>query len=375
MTVFRKWWWLLFFVLFDIWFFGCRSDRPPEPEGPAHPRGCGCRRSVRRPEEPPAPPPVEPMTVGFPTAQARLIDRSDPSVFMPTASGRVESALYGSTRTRLQGGRALPAFHEGIDIAPLQRDASGRARDDIFSVADGTLVYANRRAGASSYGRYVVIEHTDPVGPVYSLYAHLGSVAGDAREGERVKRGQVIGRMGNSSTMNIPVARSHLHFEIGLMLNRHFTAWCRRQGMDVRHGRFHGWNLTGIDPLAMYAGTNAPQVFAVHDHLLTLPSAFEIVVPSREQMDYFDRYAPLWTGGEHAGEAVVLSVSHGGVVTAGRPATAEERERLGNRQHLVLSVNTEELGRNGIGLISQRAGTWSVTSKGARWLDILTYRP
>ena len=69
----------------------------------------------------------------------------------PTASGEIKSGLFGCVR---EGGRR---FHEGLDLFPIERDARGEAKDLIFSVLPGRVVYVNDRPGWSSYGRYVVV--------------------------------------------------------------------------------------------------------------------------------------------------------------------------------------------------------------------------
>lgn len=363
----RKWWWMVAIVVFDIWLVcrwtGCSPVERETQDG----GGCACRRRVRAPESSTA------LIVGFPTAQTNLSKTDDASVFMPTQSGRMQSALYGSTRTRLRDGRAIPAFHEGIDIAPMKRDAAGRALDDVFAIADGVIGYATRTAGASSYGRYVVIEHQDAVGPTYSLYSHLASVPDTVREGASVERGAVVGRMGHSSTLGIPRSRSHLHFEVGLMLNQRFDQWLRKHKMDTRHGIHHGWNLTGIDPLAMYPTTAPEQRFSMLEHLAGLPVAFELVLRANRPLDYFDRYAALWKGETPPERVSVLSVSDGGVIVAGRVATQDEHARLGSRNTLVLRVDDDVLDRNGPGLIATTRSGWELTRKGRRWVEILLH--
>jgi murein DD-endopeptidase MepM/ murein hydrolase activator NlpD len=365
----RKWWWPAAIVVCVIWLICRWSGCSPRTRATHDDGASACGSRVLAPESPAEP------NIGFPTAQRDLWNTNDASVFMPTQSGRVESALYGSTRTRQSAGRVIAAFHEGIDIAPMRRDSAGRALDDVFAIADGVVGYANRTAGASSYGRYVVLEHEDAVGPIYSLYSHLNSVAEPVRDGASVARGSVVGCMGHSSTLGIPRSRAHLHFEVGLMLNRRFDAWLRKHKMDTRHGIYHGWNLAGIDPLALYTSTDHEQHFSMLKHLAGLPVAFEVALRGDRPLDYFDRYPPLWKGESPPGKAAVLSVSSGGVIVSGRSPTEDELGRLGRRRHAthVLRVDTVILGRNGPGLIATARGGWALTSKGKRWVEILLY--
>jgi murein DD-endopeptidase MepM/ murein hydrolase activator NlpD len=369
----RKWWWIVPVVVLDIWlvlwWMGGRKEGGEDAGG----WGCACRRQP--PEvapEPEAPRVIPPLVVTFPTAQTNLTLTNDATVFMPTASGRVESALYGSTRTRVSTGGMTASFHEGVDIAPLTRDRRGLALDAVRAIADGTVAYASRVAGNSSYGRYVVIEHEDPVGTVYSLYSHLSSVQDGVRDGLRVNRGDPVGVMGNSSTLGIPAARGHLHLEIGLILSRQFDAWCRARKIDNPHGIYHGWNLTGIDPLALYAGTEKERVFRMGDYLDCLPVAFEVAIVAARPIPYFSDYAPLWRGEGPASGALVLAVSHGGVISAGRPATEAERAQMGGNASFVLSVDREALDRNGPRLVIERGGTWELSDRGRQWIEMLT---
>ena len=133
--------------------------------------------SASPPPPPPPPPPLLWSKLVFPTQQQGLLEEGREDVFQPTAAGTRESALYGSVRTVNRGGRLLASFHEGIDIAPVRRDRRGRPLDDVLAVAEGKVAYVNKVAGNSTYGKYAVVEHDDPMGPVYTLYAHLASVA------------------------------------------------------------------------------------------------------------------------------------------------------------------------------------------------------
>ncbi len=360
------WLWLPPLLLLDVWLLRQlwpRRNAEPEPTaaefGPLD-------LQTSAAETPPWP-------LRFPTEQNLVRDPPDATVFMPTAAGNVESALYGSTRTGEQGGRVFPTFHEGIDIAPARRDRRGNPLDDALAVGDGRVAYIQPHAGNSNYGIYVLLLHDDPIGEVYSLYAHLARICPDLRVGQAVAAGTILGRLGNTPSSIVPRARAHLHFEIGLLVNRRFAERYRALRRTPDHGNWHGMNLSGVDPLAAFAARNAEGRFSMAEFLPTVPTAFEIAVRARRLPDYFERYPSLWRGEAFAGGALALGVSAGGVVLYGRNATGPEVERLGAAEAAVLSVDVAALGRNGRRLIARDGAGWKLGSNGREWLEILLY--
>ncbi len=317
--------------------------------------------------------PLPGLLFGFPTPQTHLDDTNNSAVFMPTESGKIESAWYGSVRTRKFGKYFLPAFHEGVDIAPTARDSKGRALDPVFAVADGRVVYISRVGGNSSYGIYVVLLHKDTIGEYYTLYAHLASAAG-LKEGDAVLRGTEIGRMGHTSTMGIPVQRSHLHFEFGTILNDRFSDWFRKEKLKPFHGNMHGYNLAGLNPMELFPYMTNGQHFVFQQYITNCPVAFRLIVPVSEKPDYYCRYPSLWIGGEPSAGAIVMDVSEGKVPLQARAATEEEAASLQKKKPRVLEAFPEVLGRNGSRLIVEQAGGWILSRSGEQWLDILLYR-
>ncbi len=315
------------------------------------------------------------LAFGYPTEQRALWDTVSPKVYQPTASGRVESALYGTVRTRSVGGSLLPAFHEGLDIAPVRRDRQGRPLDPILAVADGRVAYINRVAGNSSYGIYVVLGHEDPLGEIFSLYAHLARVEPGLKVGKIVNLGDELGVMGNTASTGLPMSRAHLHLEVGLLLNQRFQAWYKAQKLLPDHGNFHGHNLAGINPLAIFGSSEGPKPFSMLEHLRGLPPAITLVFRAKTLPDFFQRYPGLWLGEAFVPGAIVLTISEGGVPMFGRNATADERARVEKTPAAVLAVDEAVIGRNGLRLAQRRNGEWIWTAGGMRWLEILTYKP
>ena len=307
----------------------------------------------------------------FPTPQQAFFGPDGDRGIQPTVSGRPESGRYGSTRTDSRG-RA--SFHEGIDIAVVSRDAKGRPRDSATAVANGRVAHANRATGDSNYGRYVVLLHPDPAGPVYTLYAHLADIEPAVQAGVSVTRGARLGTVGHTPASLIPRDRAHLHFEIGLMANSRFTAWARRQGFPNPHGLFNGRNLLGVDPIPVMLQRASDPAFSMLRHLQTRSVAVTLAVQSRGRMpDFFIRHPALWTDPAPAGPVLVLACTEGGVPVSGRNATPEEAARLGRARAVVLAVDEAVLGRNGRHLVVKRGHGWELGRNGESWLDLLLF--
>ena len=187
-------------------------------------------------------------------------------------------------------------FHEGIDIRALARDRRGEPLDEVFAVLPGVVRYVNKRPGESSYGRYLVIEHTEATPAVYSLYAHLASVAAGIVPGARVERGQVIAIMGHSAGgYAIPRDRAHLHFELGVMVTREFQSWYqwKRFGSPNEHGLWNGMNLMGFDPLDFYNRWREHQVDDFQDYFSRMKAQVRLRIATSKMPDFVLRYPSL----------------------------------------------------------------------------------
>lgn len=99
--------------------------------------------------------------------------------------------------------------HTGIDYD----DASGL---NIKASASGIVAYIMTLDGNDhGMGNCVIIEHKlTSGGTIYSLYAHLNSIASGISVGSIVTKGQFIGVMGGSGYTSLNYWPTHLHFEI-----------------------------------------------------------------------------------------------------------------------------------------------------------------
>ncbi|MBW6490319.1 MAG: M23 family metallopeptidase [Lentimicrobium sp.] len=87
-------------------------------------------------------------------------------------------------------------FHEGIDFtAPLGTE--------IYSTGDGVVVKLEYSRGG--YGNMIVVNHGFGF---ETLYAHMSKM--NVKPGQKVRRGQVIGFVGNTGKSTSP----HLHYEV-----------------------------------------------------------------------------------------------------------------------------------------------------------------
>lgn len=227
----------------------------------------------------------------WPTPSTAFADgRPVTSWVMPSSSGLPESGLYGCTRN---GGYR---FHEGLDIGPVERDASGEAEDVVVAAMPGVIVHVNEVAGKSSYGRYVVIRHDDASPAVVTLYAHLARIGSRIEPGRNVGAGQPIGKMGRSAGgYSIPKSRAHLHFEIGFVLTDQFDSWYdwKRFGNDNAHGLYNGMNIAGLDPLDVFREHRRKPLESMRDYLDRQRPAATFRVTTRHVPDFVRRYPEL----------------------------------------------------------------------------------
>lgn len=109
--------------------------------------------------------------------------------------------------------KRLKAFASGFGyrIHPIYKTSKMHTGMD-FTAAIGTPIYATgdgyvstTESSGRGYGNHVVINH----GYGYqTLYAHMSRIK--ARRGQSVKRGEIIGYVGNTGTSTAP----HLHYEV-----------------------------------------------------------------------------------------------------------------------------------------------------------------
>ena len=227
----------------------------------------------------------------WPTTMDRALIRTPQEYLQPTVSGKMESALFGMVRE--EGKR----FHEGIDIRPAKTNTDGEPLDLVLAAMDGQVAYLNANVNGP-YGRYVVLYHTATEIPVYTLYAHLAKIEPTLKPAQPVRRGTVIGLMGHTSAgvSAITKDRSHLHFEVGLMLSTGFKRWYAAQPENKQspnlHGLYNGQNLIGMDPL-LILGQPKVDILAA---LRSQPTALTVGLRTNKMPDFVQNYPALMRG-------------------------------------------------------------------------------
>jgi murein DD-endopeptidase MepM/ murein hydrolase activator NlpD len=228
-----------------------------------------------------------------------------------------EGGAFGFVRNaaRINSQLVFTHMHEGIDIAPVNRDQAGNPLDLVSSIADGQVVHTSLIAGRSNYGKYVVVEHTWENSQVYSLYAHLAEIT--CKPGDPVKAGTVLGRMGFTGA-GIDRTRAHCHFELTMLMNRHYDEWAK--GTINYHGNFNGMNLAGSDVARFFIEQKANPELRFSDFIASTPVYFKVAVPSKGTPDFVARYPWICRGNPEGAASWEISFTATGMPVAFTPS-------------------------------------------------------
>lgn len=129
-----------------------------------------------------------------PVDQDTLLDLEQHKLSLP-----VQGVNVGNVRNSFNEMRG-DHIHEAVDIlaprdTPVVAVEDGKIAKLFYSVRGGNTIY-----------------HFDPTETYCYYYAHLDRYAPDIREGQYIRRGQIIGYVGTSG--NAPKDTPHLHFAI-----------------------------------------------------------------------------------------------------------------------------------------------------------------
>ncbi|MQA03541.1 MAG: peptidoglycan DD-metalloendopeptidase family protein [Streptosporangiales bacterium] len=126
----------------------------------------------------------------------------------PLPPGGAEGTVQPVDDIRVSSGfgERWGTFHHGTDYP------SGGYGAPIYAYADG--VVSRVKANPGGYGHYIVIDHNIDGKKFSTLYAHSFASQIEVTEGDNVKAGQGIARIGYDGDIRPPdVSGSHLHFE------------------------------------------------------------------------------------------------------------------------------------------------------------------
>ena len=281
-----------------------------------------------------------------------------------------QGGQYGFVRDPVETsiGTVYTRFHEGMDIRPMRRDARGEPLDEVRAMADGKVVYTSARAGASNYGRYVVVEHRWGGCPYYSLYAHLSRIAVEA--GQSVKQGEKLAIMGHTGS-GINRERAHVHVELNLFLNDHFESW--HEAVFPRetnhHGIYNGLNLAGLDLPRLILALRKDSSLTIPAFLAKEEVFYKVILPNSPNFQLPRRY-PWMVEGSPNEKPVSWEVSF---TRSGLPLRIAPSSRVvaGAEVSYVKSspVNLRDLTRH----LAGRGSNAHLTDSGKAYMRLLTF--
>ncbi|MEX1045357.1 MAG: M23 family metallopeptidase [Chthoniobacterales bacterium] len=223
-----------------------------------------------------------------------------------------QGGTYGFRRNqkRLGSHIIMTRFHEGIDIKPVRRDASGEPLDDVRAIESGRVVHASGEATDSSYGKYVVLQHEVEDAPVYSLYAHLATV--DVRPGQSMAQGDRLGRLGYTGT-GLNRRRAHLHLEVALLWHDRFETWhAANFPTPNKHGLFNGTNLMGLDVAELYLQQRKNPSLTLPQFIRRKDVFFRLRIPESPHFQLPRRYPWLVKGDPAGARSWIASFTESG---------------------------------------------------------------
>ena len=119
----------------------------------------------------------------------------DPPSTNPLKGNFEISSAFGMRHHPIQKKKKM---HKGVDFkAPMGTP--------VVATSDGVVVTAKINKEGAGYGKHIVIKHDDHFKTLYSQLSEM-----NVKEGDVVKKGQIIGKVGSSGQSTGP----HLHYEV-----------------------------------------------------------------------------------------------------------------------------------------------------------------
>lgn len=283
-----------------------------------------------------------------------------------------QGGQYGFVRNQKRTGIGVvyTRLHEGMDIRPVKRNSKYEPLDDVFSISDGKVVHVNISASASSYGKYVVVQHDWPEGSFYSLYAHLAWPS--VSVGEVVKAGHTLGRLGYTGR-GINQERAHVHVELNFLLSHKFETWYGKHFTSKNyHSKYNGFNLTGMNIARFFLENRDNKNLTITDFLSKEEPYFKVKCPTPKGIpDFLKRYPWLIKKGETSAETAPswdITFARSGVPLSASPSSKQLQYPYVS---WVKTVNTNHSYMTQ-GRLSGSGSKASLSSSGSRYIQLIT---
>ena len=133
--------------------------------------------------------------------ESNFVETADPNLASSSSySMDISDDISQATWSWPANGKIIKQFN--LEVRSNGIDIAGAIGDDVKASLAGLVVYAG--SGLRGYGELIIIQHNEAY---LSAYAHNHRVF--VKEGETVRRGEVIAELGSSGTKS-----PRLHFEI-----------------------------------------------------------------------------------------------------------------------------------------------------------------
>jgi murein DD-endopeptidase MepM/ murein hydrolase activator NlpD len=282
-----------------------------------------------------------------------------------------QGGTYGFSRNpeRMDGEILETKFHEGIDVSPVRRDASGEPLDDVRAIESGRVVHVSRAERDSNYGFYAVARHEVEGTPVYTIYAHLASV--DVEPGQNVTKGARLGRLGYTGA-GIDKRRAHLHLEIAVLWHDQFETWhAANFPTPNKHGIYNGINMMGLDVAELFLAQRKNPGLTLPQFVRGQKPFFRVQIPDSPHFQLPRRYPWLVDGGTRDARSWIVAFT-----AAGFPVSIKSSEESITAPRVVWAAPSafsyEKVTRS---LLSGRTGKPRLGESGQKLLSLLSWDP
>lgn len=282
-----------------------------------------------------------------------------------------QGGTYGFSRSpeRIGGKVIQTKFHEGIDIAPVRRDASGEPLDDVRAVESGSVVHTNSVARDSNYGKYVVLRHDVEGAPIFTIYAHLSEIA--VSPGQNVSKGTRLGRVGHTGE-GLDRRRAHLHLEIAVLWHDQFEQWhAANFSTPNKHGIYNGLNMMGLDSAAFFLARRKNPALTLPQFIRSQQPFFRVQIPASPHFQLPRRYPWLVRGDDSRARSWIVSFT-----SAGFPVSIEPSDKdIPTPRAIWAASSTFPLKKLTRSLITGTPDTPRLTEHGEKLMSLLTGTP